>query len=513
MMDQGGNQPRSSKGIFDTSLNYTRSPGAGNFTSPKGYQQQSQINVNVNQREGSVYGGANNQSKQWNNPMFDPNMSQMSQKKIKVFDDEKHEDSMRTTHINPKFIFDAQTKNTMDKMTISKDSGNIPAPMRPTINSVMKLSQRQSNIPKERINIISPKDNRPLQPYFKDKRILVTGASSGIGRATAVWFLNAGARVALIGRDWDSLSKIGEEFPDQAMALKCDLTIDEQLYDMCNAVIKEWKGLDILVNSAGIFYEGDLQSMWPQDYDYLMDINIRSTFSTIQMFRPYIEQSKGVIVNVSCVAGSKPFAGMYAYCMSKAGIEALTKSLALELAKHGCRVNAVAPGFVDTNLLAYRDLDRAEIDTIYKNATRNTPLGRLATVEDVARTIVFLCSRISQHITGQVIKVDGARSLTSSGWVKWEGMTNMDEAMEQYRASYWKKIKNFFKEQKKSFVAPTTLKQIVEEKLKLTNWGTTDKNAHITISSTTYKNIHDDEDDDGGMLDNKKSTFTSKSIF
>jgi len=180
-MQYSDNQPRSSKPIFDTSLNYTRSPGTVGGT--KG-QAQLQMGISANQREGSVLGGGSiGPSKQWQNPMFDPNASQMSTKKVKLFDEDKQEESMRTTHINIKTFGDPQKSVSLTP----KDTGNVPAPMRPTINSVMKLSARQSNIPKERTDIRSPKDNRPLQPYFKDKRILVTGASSGIGRATALW--------------------------------------------------------------------------------------------------------------------------------------------------------------------------------------------------------------------------------------------------------------------------------------------------------------------------------------
>ena len=186
MQDSLNNQPRSSKPIFDTSLNYARNPGTGSYVSPKG-QFQMQAQVNLNQREGSVLGGPQNQSKQWNNPMFDQNMSVSSQKKYKVFGDERQEETMRTTHINTKVLIETPKPNVFDKKTTTRDTSNVPAPMRPTINSVAKMSTRQSNIPKERTTILSPKDNRPLQPYFKDKRILVTGASSGIGRATAVW--------------------------------------------------------------------------------------------------------------------------------------------------------------------------------------------------------------------------------------------------------------------------------------------------------------------------------------
>jgi NAD(P)-dependent dehydrogenase (short-subunit alcohol dehydrogenase family) len=177
------------------------------------------------------------------------------------------------------------------------------------------------------------------KPYFLDRRILITGSSSGIGRCLAFWYLNNGARVALVGRDKDSLTKIAKEFPSQAIVIHCDLADDKQQYEMATGVIEKFGGLDILVNCAGAIFEGDVEKTFPQDFDYLCDINLRLPFHLITLFQPFLEKSGGCIVNLSCINGHKPAQGNISYCMSKAGLEMLTKSAALELAPFGVRVN------------------------------------------------------------------------------------------------------------------------------------------------------------------------------
>lgn len=178
-----------------------------------------------------------------------------------------------------------------------------------------------------------------VKPYFLDRRILITGSSSGIGRCLAFWYLNNGARVALVGRDKDSLTNIAKEFPSQAIVIHCDLADDKQQYEMATGVIEKFGGLDILVNCAGAIFEGDIEKTFPQDFDYLCDINLRLPFHLITLFQPFLEKSGGCIVNLSCINGHRPAQGNISYCMSKAGLEMLTKSAALELAPFGVRVN------------------------------------------------------------------------------------------------------------------------------------------------------------------------------
>ncbi len=115
-------------------------------------------------------------------------------------------------------------------------------------------------------------------PYFLNKVVVVTGASSGIGRAIAYWYLNNGARVALLGQSLDDLEAIGREYPTQSLVIQLDLTDDTNLLDSKNCIIEKWFGIDILINCAGVIFAGDLENTYPQDYDYMVDINVRTPF-------------------------------------------------------------------------------------------------------------------------------------------------------------------------------------------------------------------------------------------
>jgi len=269
------------------------------------------------------------------------------------------------------------------------------------------------------------KERTPVR-YFAEKRVLITGASSGIGRSTAVWLLNQGARVAMIGRDIPELNVIGKQFPNQAVVVACDLAVDHQQYDMALTIIEMFGGLDILINAAGIIFEGDLETTYPQDHDYIIDINLRAVYHISQLTLSFLEKSHGCIVNLSCEWGHRPQAGMISYCMSKAGVEMLTKCLALELAPSGVRVNAVAPAATQTNLLKYAGFTDREEQGVYKTVGDKNPMKRTAYVDDVVKAIAFLCSKRAQSITGQVISVDGGASLTNSTFCHWDGLRTMN---------------------------------------------------------------------------------------
>lgn len=266
-------------------------------------------------------------------------------------------------------------------------------------------------------------DSSVPRRYFALKRIMITGASSGIGRACAFWFLNQGARVALVGRDKKVLDEIGEQFPHQAVSVQCDFVIDMGQYELVTSVVEALGGLDILINAAGLIFENDLEGTFPQDHDYLIDINLRSVFHISSMCAPFLKRSKGVILNFSAEWGNRPQQGMISYCMTKAGIEMLTKCLALELAP--IRVNAVAPGITRTNLFNYLQMTRDDQDWLYRRIADTTPLKRVANVDDVVKAVVFLCSNQSKAITGQIIKVDGGRHLTSSLFTHWDSSSTM----------------------------------------------------------------------------------------
>jgi len=165
---------------------------------------------------------------------------------------------------------------------------------------------------------------------------------------------------------------------------------------MCTAVMQHLGGektsLDILVNCAGVIFDGDVENTYPQDYDYIVDLNLRAAFHITSLLAGFLEKSRGAVVNVSSSFGNRPQTGCVSYCMSKAGLEMLTKCCAIELAPSGVRVNAVAPGATDTNFLRYAGYTESEYDAFKTRVTPLIPLQRIATPEDIAKAIIFLCS-------------------------------------------------------------------------------------------------------------------------
>jgi NAD(P)-dependent dehydrogenase (short-subunit alcohol dehydrogenase family) len=198
---------------------------------------------------------------------------------------------------------------------------------------------------------------------------------------------------------------------------------------MALAVIEKMGGLDILVNCAGIIFDGDVLKTFPQDFDYLMDINLRCAFHMILIFQKYLEASSGCVINVSCSWGTNPIQNYFGYSMTKAGLEMLTKCAALELAPLGIRVNAVSVSTVDTNLYLYMGMNDAQYNRFKDEAGKTIPLKsqvpgvegkvlehRVANVAEISNAIIFLSSELALKITGHIMKVDGGKSLTSSDY-------------------------------------------------------------------------------------------------
>ena len=161
-----------------------------------------------------------------------------------------------------------------------------------------------------------------------------------------------------------------------------------------------------------------------------MDINCRTPFVLTQFFLDFLHHSKGCVINVSCDKGSNGEAGLVGYCMSKAGLEMMSKATAMELAPLGIRVNAVAPSFVDSNLYRYAGLTEPELDALKKRAQINIPLQRVAKETEVAKAIIFLTSEHARKITGHVMKVDGGKSITTRGQSDWYGWLYMNRKFE-----------------------------------------------------------------------------------
>ena len=231
---------------------------------------------------------------------------------------------------------------------------------------------------------------------FFGKNIIITGASSGIGQAAGFYFLNSGANVLLAGRDKNSLS-IFQKFKNARIAV-FDIKKDMSLYDFKTTIVELLGKIDILINCAGVKLDSDIEKTYPQDFDYTINVNLRSVFLL--------------------------------YAMSKAGLETLTRYAAADFASLGIRINAITACPIESNSLLYAKGNETDMQNIKDKMEKNVPLGRIARPDDIVKVIVFLASKRSEKITGQIIKVDGGRSLTSSGYVHYKGIFNMNSRFE-----------------------------------------------------------------------------------
>ncbi|UOD33836.1 3-oxoacyl-[acyl-carrier-protein] reductase [Deferribacteraceae bacterium V6Fe1] len=241
---------------------------------------------------------------------------------------------------------------------------------------------------------------------FKDKIVLVTGASRGIGRQIAIDFGKLGAKVCVNyssneGKALEVVEYITKE-GGMAKAFKANVAIEEEVMSMFKAIKAEFGPVEILVNNAGITRDGLFMRMSEKDFDDVIDINLKGTFLCCKAAaRDMMKNRYGKIINVSSVVGFIGNIGQANYVSSKSGITGLTKSLALELSSRGVRVNAVAPGFIDT------DMTTELTEDVKKEMLNRIPLGYFGKVEDVSRAVLFLASSDSDYITGQTIHVNG----------------------------------------------------------------------------------------------------------
>ena len=367
---------------------------------------------------------------------------------------------------------------------------------------------------------------------FYMKKIVITGASSGIGECCATYFLNCGPQVILVGRDIKNMKLIAEKFPQNSTVIKCDLVNDEQINDLTNSIIKIFETIDILINCAGLKLDSDIEKTFPQDFDYSLNINLRCVFLLIKNLSNYFNQN-GSIVNVSCLYGSRPMQGLISFCMAKAGLEAFTKSAAGELASDNIRVNCVSCCPIISNSLRYAEANEKENDLMEEKMKKNVPLGRIAYPSDPAKAIVFLCSKRAESITGQVIKVDGGRNLTSSGYVHYKGYFNMNCRFEPDDENLWQKfnIFNYFKKNEKDVIkkvedmSDNELDKFIKKKISesnfsynLTNEEENQSSSNLNINKkfdkikeTYEENYEENEEDQGNIQDNKEnSEFAGK---
>ncbi len=250
---------------------------------------------------------------------------------------------------------------------------------------------------------------------LKNRVALVTGATSGIGRATAVEMARCGASVCLVGRNELALADASRIIADSggvAYTIQADLTLEKDCERAVADTVTHYGKLDILVNAAGVIANGTIENTTLEAWRAMMLINLDSVFRLMQLTVPHLEKTKGNIVNVSSVTGVRAFPGVLAYCVSKAGVEQLTRCAALELAPKGIRVNAVDPGVVVTNLHRRSGMDEEKYRAFLEHSKSTHPLGHVGTPEDVANLIVFLASDKAGWITGASNAIDGGRHQT-----------------------------------------------------------------------------------------------------
>jgi len=245
---------------------------------------------------------------------------------------------------------------------------------------------------------------------LEGKIALVTGASRGIGRAIALALAGCGATVLVnYNGSKERAEQVVAEIANmggQAEAIGCNVSDYAACEQMVKDVIGKYGKVDILVNNAGITRDNLIMRMSEQDYDDVLNTNLKGAFNTMKhLTRHFLKNKSGKIINISSVSGVMGNAGQANYSASKAGLIGLTKSIARELSSRGICVNAVAPGFIET------EMTKAMPESVLEGAKGSIPLGRIGAVEDIANSVLFLASDYANYITGQVICVDGGMSI------------------------------------------------------------------------------------------------------
>ena len=251
---------------------------------------------------------------------------------------------------------------------------------------------------------------------FSGKSVLVTGASSGIGRATARALGTEGANVALAGRRRERLDEVAAEIPahgGRALVLVGDVRDVATVTRWASECEAAFGGLDGLVNAAGVIGNGALDATASAEWDRLMDSNVRSLYLMTRAASELLKAKRGSVVNLSSVAATRPYAGLAAYCVSKAAVDMITRCAALDLAPFGVRVNAVNPGVVVTELHTVTSAV-ADYAAFLERGRTTHPIGRVGTAEEVAALILYLLSDEAGWVTGACMPIDGGRALASA---------------------------------------------------------------------------------------------------
>jgi NAD(P)-dependent dehydrogenase (short-subunit alcohol dehydrogenase family) len=250
-------------------------------------------------------------------------------------------------------------------------------------------------------------------PRIDDKVAIITGASSGIGKATAQAFSNAGAKIVLAARSESGLNQTAETLAGDSLVVPTDVLQESGCQELIDKTLEKYSSIDILVNAAGIIKMGTIETTTVEDWDVMFNINVRSVFYLIHIAVPHLKKTRGSIVNVSSVTGIRSFPGVLAYNCSKSALDQLTRCTSLELAADGVRVNSVNPGVIRTELHRRGGMEEDRYKKFIEHSAQNThPLGRVGQPEEVADLILYLASDKAGFITGINCAIDGGRANT-----------------------------------------------------------------------------------------------------
>jgi len=247
---------------------------------------------------------------------------------------------------------------------------------------------------------------------FQDKAVLVTGGGSGIGLATALAFLREGARVAIMDvseeRGWEAVTKARSEGLELRF-LPGDVSRESDVVRIVETVVREFGRIDVLFNNAGILIEKAVHELGEDEWDRVMDVNLKGVFLVSKYVLPHMmRQGFGVIVNTGSVNSLVADVGDPAYCASKGGVALLTKAMALDYAPYGIRVNAVCPGWVETGMFRQEAEARGlSLEAYRGRAGAEVPMGRVGHAEEVARAVLLLASDEASYVTGSLLVLDG----------------------------------------------------------------------------------------------------------
>ena len=240
---------------------------------------------------------------------------------------------------------------------------------------------------------------------LSEKIALITGASRGIGQSISTVLAHSGAHVICVSRNISDVQTIADTITDQkfvASAASCDISDSNNVSELVKDLIEKYGRIDILVNNAGITRDNLLMRMSEDDWDKVLNVNLKAVFTSIKVAsRSMIKQRSGRIINISSVVGLTGNSGQVNYAASKAGLIGMTKSIAKEFASRGITANCIAPGYIETEMTSNLT------DDVKSSIKEQIPLGRIGCVEDIAHAVAYLASDEASYITGQTLTVDG----------------------------------------------------------------------------------------------------------